>query len=197
MIKRAILIGCIVVLALTAWNFDGTTAQSKSSEEGSMQVGVISMKKIFDESKANEKFKQEMTAEQEKAIAELEKGRAEIEAERAGLKTMKSGSAEHMAQMKILMEKQATLTAQQEFVKQQIAFKERQWIENTYKEIVRVANEIGAERGLHLVLENSAIDLTDVPDDMLVMSILMRSVIRDDGCVDITDEVMARLDSMN
>jgi Skp family chaperone for outer membrane proteins len=175
--------------------FDAGVAQSKSEPAGSVNIGVVSVKRIFDESKKNARFKDEMTAEQEKVLAQLEKTRAEIEAEKAGLKTLKPGSSEHMDQVKVLMEKQAKLSAEQEFQKQQLALRERQWIEKMHNDIVRVTGEVARKHDLDIVLENSEIDLSEVPDDMLVMSILMRTVMYSDGCINITDEVMAQLDA--
>ena len=195
--SKTILACCITTVVILALAFDGNVAQSKSGPAGSVNIGVVSVKRIFDECKKNTQFEKEMTAEQEKIIAELEKSRAEIDAERAGLKTLKPGSSEHMGQMKVLMEKQAKLSAEQEFHKQQLTYKERQWIEQMYRDIVRITGEVAQKRGLDVVLENSEVELAEVPNETLIMSILMRTVLHSGGCVDITDEVMAQLDAGN
>ncbi len=194
MSKKTFLACCITAVVVMALVFDGNVAKSKSEPAGSVTIGVVSVKRIFDESKKNAQFKDEMTAEQEKVLAQLEKARAEIEAEKAGLKTLKPGSTEHMGQVKVLMEKQAKLSAEQEFQKQQLTIKERQWIEQMHNDIIRITGEVAGTRGLGIVLESSEIDLAEVPDDMLVMSILMRTVMYSAGGIDITDEVMAKLD---
>jgi Skp family chaperone for outer membrane proteins len=195
MSKKTFLACCITAVVIMALAFDGNIAQSKSEPTGSVKIGVVSVKRIYDESKKNTRFRDNMTAEQEQVLAQLEKARAEIEAERAGLKTLKPGSTEHMGQVKVLMEKQAKLSAEQEFQKQQLTVKERQWIEQMHNDIVRITGEVARKRNLDIVLESSEIDLTEVPDDMLVMSILMRTVMYSAGSVDITDEVMAQLDA--
>jgi Skp family chaperone for outer membrane proteins len=195
--KKTIIACCATAVVVLALTFDGNVAKSKSEPAGSVKIGIVNVKRIFDESKRNSRFKDEMTAEQEKVLAGLEKGRAEVEAERAGLKTLKVGSTEHMNQLKVLMEKQAKLSAEQEFQKQQLTVRERQWIEQMYSEIIRITRDIAQKRGLDIVLESSEIDLSEVPDDTLVMSILMRTVMYAGGTVDVTDEVMAQLDAAN
>jgi Skp family chaperone for outer membrane proteins len=193
--SKTIFTCCITAVIVLALVFSGNVAQSKSEPTGSIQIGLVSVKRIFDECKKNDQYEKTLIAEQEKIVAELEKSRAEIDAERAGLKTLKIGSTEHVEQMRVLMEKQAKLTAEQEFHKQQLAYKERQWIENMYRDIVRITSEVAQKRELDLVLENSQVDLAEVPSETLIMSILMRSVLHSSGCIDITEEVMKQLDA--
>ena len=82
--SKTILACCITTVVILALAFDGNVAKSKSEPTGSVNIGVVSVKRIFDECRKNTQFEKEMTAEQEKIIAELEKSRAEIDAERAG-----------------------------------------------------------------------------------------------------------------
>jgi len=191
--KRTIFVFSLVGMVLLALFVNTNVAQSKSETE--LKIAIVSVKRIFDECKSNIKFKGEMAAEQEKIMAEIQKSRAEYDAELAGLKTIKTGSTEYMARMKELITKKANLSAQQEFYSQQIAMKERQWILEIYNEIINITKEMARERGLDLVMENSEIDLSNIPDEALVMSILMRAAIYTEGCVDITDDVMSRLDA--
>ncbi|MFA5423810.1 MAG: OmpH family outer membrane protein [Phycisphaerae bacterium] len=191
--KKTVFIGFIAAFIAATMIFEGGAAKSESGQ--GLSIGVVSVKRIFDESKKYSRFRDDMTAEQERVLAELEKARADIEAERAGLKTLKQGTTEYMGRVKVMMEKQAKLTAEQEFQKQQLALKERQLIEQMHTDIVRITGEVAQKRGLDLVLENSEIELAEVSDDMLVMSMLMRTVMYSSGCVNITDEVMKEIDS--
>lgn len=196
MSKKTILVCALAVVALLAFNYQGNVAQSKPGDD-SVSIGVISVRRIFDESKRRTNFEERITTEQEQAIAEFEKGKADIIADRAGLKTLKSGSSEYMAQMKMMMGKQAKLTADQKFFEQKLTLMQLDWMESTYNEIIRLAGEIAKERGLDLVLENSKVDLSSFPGEILPIGILVRTVIHNDGCIDITDEVMAKLDAAN
>lgn len=168
---------------------------AKSDSDSTAKIGVISVRNIFEKCKRNDLYKETMSAEQDKAIAELEKLRAEIDAEKAGLKTVRPGSSEYLSQMKQILTKQATYTAQQEFHKQQMAMKEQQWIEQLYRDLVSITADVAKDKGLDLVLENSEPELTDTTAEGLVMSIRTHKLLYSSGCVDITEEVMKRLDA--
>ena len=190
---RTVVLCCLAVVIILSLNSEPNWAKTKSSD--GMKIGVLKIRKIFEECKKNEQYKELMTIEQEKAIAELEKLRAELDAEKAGLRTVKVGSSEHMALMKQLLTKQANFKAQQEFHQQQMAIKEQQWIELLYRDVVRITSEVAEERGLELVLEGSEPELSDTTAESLVMSIRTHKLLYSGGCEDITDEVMSRLDA--
>jgi Skp family chaperone for outer membrane proteins len=195
MSKKTFFACCIAAVVVMVLAIDGNVAQSKSEPAGSLNIGVVSVKRVFDESKKYTSFEEEMTTEQEQVLAQIEKARADVELERAGLKTLKPGSTEYMNQVKTLIDKQSKLSAEQEFQKQRLALKNRQWIEQMHNDIMRIAGEVAKKRGLDMVLQNSEVDISGVPDDMLVLSILTRTVMYAGGCVDITDEVIAQLDA--
>ena len=195
MSKKTLFTCCIAAVVIMALAIDGNLAQSKSEPGSSLSIGVVSVKRVFDESKKYTSFEEEMTSEQEQVLAQIEKARADVELERTGLKTLKPGSSEYMDQVKALIDKQSKLNAEQEYQKQRLAMKNRQWIEQMHKDIMRIAGEVAQKRDLDLVLQNSEVDISEVPDDMLVLSILARTVMYAGGCIDITDEVIAQLDA--
>jgi Skp family chaperone for outer membrane proteins len=190
---RTVVLCCLAAVIILSLNSQPNWAKSKSSD--GLSIGVLKIRKIFEQCKKNEEYKQMMTAEQEKAVAELEKLRAELDAEKAGLRTVKVGSTEHMALMKQLLTKQANYEAQQQFHQQQMAIKEQQWIELLYRDVVRITAAVAEEKGLDLVLEGSEPELSDTTAESLVMSIRTHKLLYSGGCEDITDEVMARLDA--
>lgn len=193
MSKKTIFVLSLATIILLVCVLNADVAKSKPKSASS--IGVMSIKKIFDESQRYVKYKEDMTAEQQKIFAEIEKAKAEYDAGVAGLKTIKTGTDEYMERMKELVAKKANLTAQQEYYSTQMSMKERAWILNLYNEVIVIAKEIAREKGLDLVLENSEIELENVPDEMLVMNMLLRSTIHAEGCIDITAEIISRLDN--
>lgn len=193
MSKKTIYVVSLIGVVLLLFAFNGNIVKSKSSSEKA--IGVVSVKRIFDESKKNAQYQEEMAAQQKKNLAEIDKAKADYDAELAGLKTIKTGTDEYMARMKEVINKKAEVTAQQELYQQQMTLKQRQWILGMYNDIVNITKEVAQEKGLDLVLENSEVSIENVPDEDLVMSILIRTAIYTDGCVDLTDEVMSRLDN--
>jgi len=191
---RAMVLSCLIGAVVLYMSYEYSWAEVKADKPSS-KVGVVSVRKIFQDSKRNAKYTEEVVAEQRKVIAELEKLRAEVEAEEAGLNTLKTGSSDHLAQMKEVLTRQADLQAREEFYKQEMSFKDQRWTEELYKEILQITSEVAEERGLDLVLESSEIELPSLSARELMMTIRTHKLLYSTGCLDITDEVTARLDA--
>jgi len=191
---RAMVLSCLICAVILFIGYECGWAVSKA-EKSSSKIGVISVRRIFQDSKRNAKYREEAVGEQNRVIAELEKLRAEAEAEEAGLKTLKTGSRDHLAQMKEVLTKRANLQAREEFYKQEISLKDQRWTEEVYKEILQMTSEVAEQKGLDLVLESSEIELPSLSARELMMTIRTHKLLYSAGCLDITDEVMARLDA--
>lgn len=158
-------------------------------------AGVVSIRKIFRDCKRSAKYRQDTNAERQKIDAELTKLDSEIKAERAALKTLTIGSESYLAQTREILEKQANLQAQQEFYKQQLALKEQRITEEIYTNILRITGEIAKEKNLDWVFEKSEPEIPTSSPTELELSMGMHKLLYGGGCVDITDEVISRLDS--
>jgi Skp family chaperone for outer membrane proteins len=158
-------------------------------------IGVVSIRKIFRDCKKTAQYREQTNVERQQFSAELTKLDNEIKAQREGLKTLKIGSENYLAQVKELLEKQAKLQAQQEFHKQQLAIKEQQLTEDIYRDILRITSDIAKQKGLDLVLEASEPDLPASNPTELELSMGTHKLLYGGGCQDITDEVIAQLDS--
>jgi Skp family chaperone for outer membrane proteins len=169
-------------------------AEPKQSSVG-LKAAVVSIRKIFQECKRGVSYREEAIAEQDRVIAELERLSKEIEAEKAGLKTLKENSSDYMASAKELFEKQASYQAQQEFYKQQMELKDKLWTKEIYQDILRIAGEVAKERGLDLVFREDEIDFSETNANELGLAMRVQKLLYSGGCLDITDEVTARLDA--
>lgn len=159
------------------------------------KAGVVSIRKIFRDCKRSAKYRQESNAERQKIDVELTNLDNEIKAQQAGLKTLKTGSENYMAQVKEILEKRANLQAQQEYHKQQLALTEQRITEDIYGDILRITGEVAKEKGLDWVFETSEPVLPASSPTELELSMGMHKLLYGDGCLDITDEVMTRLDT--
>jgi len=164
-------------------------------QTGGIKIGVVSVRRIFENCKRNAKYRQQAATEQNKVIAELEKLSKEIEAQQAGLRVLKPGSSDHLAQMKELLAKQARLEAEQEFYKQQMALKDQRWTEQLYADILKATDVVAVEKGLDLVFERDEIEFPAPSANELMLTIRTHKILYSGGCTDITDEVTALLDS--
>jgi Skp family chaperone for outer membrane proteins len=160
-----------------------------------LKIGVVSVPKIFQDCKRTVRYKEEAVAEWQRVNAELERLKAEVEAEREGLKTLKTGSSDYMALMKEVLTKQANLQVQQTFYEQQRVLKEQKMVEGLYKDILRETGEVAKQKGLDLVFERSEPALPALSPTELERAMGTHKLLYGGGCLDITGEVMARLDS--
>jgi len=158
-------------------------------------MGVVSIRKIFRNCKKTAQYREQTNAERQKLSAELAKLDSEIKSQSEGLKTLKIGSESYLAQVKELLEKQASLQAKQEFHKQQLTLKEQQLTENIYRDILRITSDIAKQKELGLVFEASEPDLPASSPTELELSMGTHKLLYGGGCLDITEEVITRLDS--
>ncbi|MBN1391411.1 MAG: OmpH family outer membrane protein [Sedimentisphaerales bacterium] len=162
---------------------------------GGPRVAVISIRRIFQESRKGASYRDEAIAEQNRIIAEMDKLAKEIEAGREGLKALKENSSDYMDSAKALFEKQANYQARNEFYKQQMELKDQLWTREIYQGIMQIAGEIAKEKGLDLVFKEDEIDFSEPDISELGLALRTQKLLYSGGCLDITDEVKARLDS--
>ncbi len=192
---KTIVLACLAVIVALSMAGGYSRAGSKRTPKSAVEIGVVSVLKVFQNYKGNEKYRQSAIAERVRAEAELEKLSKEIEAEEAGLRTLKAGSDDYLALVKQILTKRAGLQAQQEFYKQQEALKEQQWTEKVYKDVLRITAEVAKKKGLDIVLEKDEPEFPMLNYTELMTVISTHKVLYSGGCVDISDEVMARLDA--
>lgn len=159
------------------------------------KIGVVNIQRIFLTCKGNAKYEGEAKAEKNKLDAELEKLGAEIKAEEAGLRTLKPGSSDHIAQVEEILTKQAGLRTKEELYKRRLELKYQLFIEGLYKDILRETTEVAKQKGLDLVQVKDEIEFPALSVRDAMMAIRTHKLLYSGELLDITDEVMARLDS--
>ncbi len=142
----------------------------------SAKIGVVSVRKIIQECKRVAKYKQESENEKILLSAELMKLDKEISDDTNSLKVLRPGTSDYMAQLKQVLEKEASLKAKQEFYDRQRTLNEQKMMGDLYEEISQIAGKAAEQKGLALVLRK---------DELLYSG----------GCTDITEEVKAQLDA--
>ncbi len=194
---RTIILGCLVSAAVLLVGYPpgiDSHAQPKT-DKSSSKTGVVSVRKVFRDSKRNNKYRADVMAEQTKVRAEMEKLSKEIEAQEAGLKTLKRGSVDYLAQYKELLAKRANLDVQQQVINQERSAKDQRWMEELYSQILQITNELAKQKGLELVLEADEPEFPVESADELMMTLSTHKVLYTAGCLDLTSEVVARLDA--
>jgi len=191
---RTMVLGCVIVAAVLSMSFEYSSAGPKVDEPAS-KIGVVSIQKIFGESKRSARYDKEVVAAQSRMTAELNQLAEEIEADKAGLRTLKAGSNDHLAKVKGILEKESKYDAQQNYHQQEKAFKYQQYIEELYTDILRQTNEIAKEKGLTMVVEKDEVEFPALSVDGAMLAIRTHKLLYSAGCLDITEDVMAGLDA--
>ena len=194
---RTIILGCLISGAVLLVGYPpGIDSQAQpKNDKPSSKTGVVSVRKVFRDSKRNAKYRADVMAEQNKVRAEMEKLSKEIEAQEAGLKTLKRGSVDYLAQYKELLAKRANLDVQQQVINQERSAKDQRWMEELYSQILQITAELAKQKGLDLVLEADEPEFPVESADELMMTLSTHKVLYTAGCLDLTSEVVARLDA--
>jgi len=190
---RTMFLGCLIGVVILATVYEYSQAQPKA-DTPSLKIGIVSIMKIFRECKRSATYRAEIIAEQSGIRAELQKLSKDIEAQEEGLKAFKQDSNEYLAQRKELIDKRASLEAQQAFNKEQIVLKQYGWSKEIYQDILQITSELAEQKGLDVVLEKDEIDILALSVNEIEQTIRTHKVLYSGGCVDISDEVVARLD---
>jgi len=190
---KTMVLGCLAGVVILAMGYEYSQAQSKGDTPSS-KIGVVSILKVFRDCKRSDAHRTEFNAEQSKIIAALKTLSKEIEKQEAGLKALRPESSDYLAQRKELIDNQARLEAEQKFYKEQGILKQYKWSKELYQDILRITSELAEQKGLDLVLRKDEIDLLALSVNEISETVRTHKVLYSGGCVDISDEVMARLD---
>ncbi len=185
-----------IILVISALVLAGSFEHGRAAEPGvgQMKIGVVSVRKIFNECKRSAAYRDTVGRQRGEMEAELDKLNKEIELGKAGLKTLKPDSADYLATMKDVLTKTSSYEAQQKFYQQQLQLGEQRWIEALYQDVIRETANVASAKGMDLVLEKSEPELPAESGNELTLAISSHKVLYDAGCTDITEEVMAKVD---
>ncbi len=195
---KTMVLGCLAGMIVLAMGYpDGGNRDSQAQtkvNEPALNIGVVSIGRALRNCKATVKYRERAIAENEKMTIEEERLSKEIPALAAGLKAFKPGSSDYLARYRELLQKQSDLKTLQEFNPRQRVLRDLQWTQDLYKEILRITKELAAEKGLDLVLGADEPTFPIQRYDELMMTLSTHKVLYSNGCVDLTNEVVTRLD---
>ncbi|MBW7988437.1 MAG: OmpH family outer membrane protein [Planctomycetes bacterium] len=190
---KTMFLSCLTGMIILAMGYEYSQAQQKADTPSS-KIGIVSILKIFRNCKRSATHKRKITAEQNKIRAELEILSKQLIADKGMLDALKQDSSDYLAQHKEFIKKRASFETQQTINKEQRVLKEYKWSKELYKDILQITCELAEQKGLDVVLEKNEIDIPALSVNEFNQTINTHKVLYSGGCIDITDEVMARLD---
>jgi len=191
---KVLISGCVIfaVVFFTGYQY----SQAESSTEGlCLRAGVVSIRTIFRQGRRIARYRNEFTAERQRTQSRLAELGKEIEIEQAGLKALKPESNDYLLKLKSILDKQAQLETEKKFYNQKMSLAEQRMTGQLYKDILEQTSVVAKEKGLDLVFEQSVPEIPASSPAQLELAMGTHKVLYSGGCVDITEEVLARVDA--
>jgi Skp family chaperone for outer membrane proteins len=196
--NRISLIGVAVgmVALMAAFAYSRAQSATPPAATATSKIGVVSIAGIFSKSQVQSQYRAKQNAADADNRAKLEALAAKIEADRKQLDTYKSSSDDYLKLVQAIIENRSKLDSQQEYLKQQRLVEDRRQLEKLYPEILKVVAAVAKEKGLDLVLERTEPSLGNArTTEELTMAVSSHKALYTGGCVDLTEEVVTRLDA--
>ena len=159
------------------------------------KIATVSVNEIFMKSTRHAEWQQEMDKYKDQADAELDRMKKEWDAVEADMKTRKVGSSDYLERMQSSMEKQAALKAKTEFYNAEAMLRIQRWTEKLYQDTLAAAAKIAEEKGLDMVVAKRRLQFPAEGMDDLMDTIRSNAILYNSAQMDITDDVLAIIDS--
>ncbi len=159
------------------------------------KVGVVNVDLVLKNSRKHSQWQGRMNTEETRIRAELQKLRTEADAVIADMRTREASSPDYIRLMEDGMAKDAAVESKTKFYDRQMMLKVKQWTEGLYKDIISIAEKTAKARSLDIVLSADEVNFpaADVRD--LLTIIKTNKVLYHSDQIDITEDVLAQLDS--
>ena len=193
--KSRTMMMCLVICAvalLATFEYSGAAPAAGGS---SSKIGVVSIRMVFNKTQQQVQYRTQALAQQGRARAQLEDLSKEVQGAEAELKTLKQGTADYLQQMQSVLDKRAQLEGRQEYLKQKRLLEDKLWMEKLFQETLKVVAALAQEKGLDLVLERTEPNFP-ISSDELMATFSTHKVLYAGGSVDLTTEVISRLDRL-
>jgi Skp family chaperone for outer membrane proteins len=193
---KTMVLGCLVGAVILAAGYEYLHAQPGRAAGSGTKIAVVSIRRALRNCQATLKFTEKVKAENQKMAEEEDKLAQESKALAESLRAYKPNSSDYNERLEEMVQKQSKLKALQEVNPRRRVLKEMQWTQNLYQEILRITKELAAQKGLDLVLGATEPEFPFQRYDELVMTLGTHKVLYHEGCVDLTNEVIAQLDKI-
>ncbi|MHC4726687.1 MAG: OmpH/Skp family outer membrane protein [Planctomycetota bacterium] len=190
---KTMFFSCLAGMIILAMGYEYSQAQQKANTS-SHKIGIVSIVKILRNCKRSTAHRTRMNTEQSKIIAELQEISKQLKSQENMLGALKQDSSDYLAQRKEIINTRASLETLQAINKEQTILKDYKWRKKFYQDVLRITFELAEQKGLDVVLEKDEINISALSVNELNQTMITHKVLFSGGCMDITDEVMARLD---
>lgn len=177
-----------VAFCLVATNVDGLDRSAPSG------VAVASVPEIIDGSSYAKMLDKKINDKKQQALAELDKYKAEIDAIKADINTRKPGSEEYNQLAQKAIEKTAVAEAKKDYMQKSLVRENKEIMEQLYVEILAVSKEICQEKNIEVLLDRDEVNIPALSSTELSGMIQTHKVLYHAPNLDITKDIIERLD---
>ncbi len=185
---------CLLFVTVLLFGYQYSSA---GTSKPSANIGTVNIERVLHECKAYAKYKELQDIEDKATNTKMNNLAQEIQDLTKLLRSgaLKRSSSDYMTRYQELLQKQADLKVQDDWLPQQRASKYQQWAQQIYQRILQITKELADKKGIFLVLTSEEPDFPIETYDELMATMTTHKVLYSGGCVDLTAEVIAKLDA--
>ena len=184
---------CLLVLGISFLRNEYTFAQSSSPISN---IGVVNIERVLMECDATKTYSQEVMKERQAILEEQVKIQKDILIIEEEIKNVYvAGSDEYYNKHRERAHKKEELDLQ-DINLDELILKSQAWQIELYSKVMKIANEIGAEKDLYLVLSIEEPEISLESQDEFTVTLKTHKVLYSGGCIDLTDIIISRLNQL-
>ncbi|MHC4552187.1 MAG: OmpH/Skp family outer membrane protein [Planctomycetota bacterium] len=159
------------------------------------KVGVVNVTKVLETSQKHKQWQERMQTERTKMEAEFQQMQKDLAALNESMKLREPGSEDFRKLSREFIEKKAIMDSKDASYQEIVTGEMQRWTESLYKKLLVVIDDVAKKKGLDIVLsdEDLVVPAPSLRDFML--TIKTKKVLYKNAQYDITNEVLAALDT--
>jgi Skp family chaperone for outer membrane proteins len=187
----------LIALAMSAVAALAAASLPAAAQDGP-RIATVNPPKVFNEMQETKDLKQKMEADRKTITDEGQRRGLEVEDAKKRRALFNEGTDDFNKANKEYLEKVIAAQAWQELIKQDLARQQKSQMKLLWEKIEAATKEVATARKVDLVLVDQKTDFPDLDSinvDQLRALINQRTVLFNNGKVDITNEVLAAVDA--
>lgn len=188
--RMCVVMAAVVVLAMGVYHQVGADAAA-----GAAKIALVDVTKVLESCNKHQAWKEKMEKDQDVAKKEFEDMRSELQQLQDNIKLRKVGSDDYISLTQQFVEKKAILEAKNTFYEEKVTAQMQNWTEELYKELMVVVDKVAQQKGVDLVLAKDQLDLPAPSLRDFMLTIKTKKVLFNNPKLDITEEVLAGMNS--
>ena len=186
----------VLVCLLGTWVLFLSYGYSSAQSGGALsRIGTVNIEDVSKNCDATKVYAEKANAEFKKMTDEEDKLNLAIQALQTELDSgaLKVGTQDYFDRYRELAQKKSQLGYLKDFNTSEMALKNQLWKMDLYKKILDIANKIGKEKDLYLVLAVEEPDLSPQKAEEFPNIVRSHKILYSGGCADLTKEVIEKL----